>query len=212
LVGLLLVGVSGCGEEPPPPPPAPPPAPPPVTPPSEALVELEDDPFIQWPTERTAGTFEDMEQVVDFVQAFASGDRDRLMPLLGPTTRENFRQLYDPGEWGTAFENVEAVRVNVLSDLGGTFEVGIGLQEPDGAYLTGWMGGPGSGGWEWEAVPVRDIEAPRVAGLDLPGLPPPESLTPGLSLPDAPPTEETGDGSNQPATPSGTGPLRPGRG
>ncbi|MEM1424395.1 MAG: hypothetical protein AAGH64_10380, partial [Planctomycetota bacterium] len=104
-----------------------------------------------------------------------------------------------------AFEDIVAVRVCIVEDLGSSaVRVGLGIQEPDGAYLLGWEASRRGDTWEWEAVPVGDPRAPRVAMLDAPFLPEPEEdeVDAGVSAPEAPPEDEGDDQRND--TPSST--------
>lgn len=175
MTGLLAVGmfVAACGESAPPPSPPPPPPPPPPADPADALFDL--DPGVQFPQENLPGTLEAAEAIVAFANAFGAGERDAVLRMLTPASRADLQALIPPREWADQFEHVEAIRICIVEDLGSTVRVGIGVQEPDGAYLLGWRALRNGDEWSWQAVPVRDIEAPSVAMLDNDFLPAPRA-------------------------------------
>ena len=204
MAALLLVGmtVAGCGDPPPPPPPPPPPAPPAPPNPADALRDL--DPGVQFPEHRLPSSLEVADAIVDFANAFKGGDRDEVLSQLTPSTRNDLVAMLSQREWQSVIDTIEAVRVCIVEDLGSSeVRVGLGIQEPDGAYLLGWEATRRGDVWMWEAVAVGDPRAPRVSQLDAPALPSPRADQPdaGVSTTGGAPQDDDADGR---ANPSGT--------
>ncbi len=223
LLGLLMVGVAvsapACSEPPPPPPPPPPVAPPPPPDPSEALRRLDSN--VQFPEENLPSSLDVAEAIVAFANTFKGGDRDEVASVLSPASQDDMRTMITAREWAKIMERVEAVRVCVVEDFGSSeVRLGLGIQEPDGAYLLGWEGSKVGGAWQWEAVAVGDPRAARVAQLDANALPAPEATDDGagVSTPGAPADDsnDNNDGGNDNNNPSRSTPTtvptgRPGR-
>ncbi len=172
-IGILLSGLgtlSGCGkEEPAPPPPAP------------AVVRVDPmagislDPRVQWPDDREAWTPELAEAIADFANSIARGDLDTMQGVLGTQGRRVFAIAFGDSAKTNSQSGFEAIRVCVLHQLeDGPAELGLGVQDKTGAYLTGWVGREDpSGKWIFEPAPCASVTAERVSLLDSDRLPQP---------------------------------------
>lgn len=172
--GVLLIGVgvsSGCGKEEPPPAPPPPPAVVRVDP----MAGISLDPRVQWPDDREAWTPELAEAIADLANSIAKGDLDTMQAVLGPLGRRVFAITFGEDTQAISRDGLEAVRVCVLHELeDGQAELGLGVQDETGAYLTGWIGREdGAGRWVFEPAPCASVTAERVSLLDSDRLPEP---------------------------------------
>ncbi len=148
------------------------------------------DPRVQFPETREPSTRELAMAIADLASALISGDDAIMADLLDDKGKAVLRELKANGQWRAATSRLEAVRVCVLEENDDRCVLGLGLQDPDGAYILAWSGQKQGEGWTFSPLPVRDIEQPSVAMLD--GVP--------LDAPDLPqpvaarsPGADTGD-------------------
>jgi hypothetical protein len=168
LVGLTLVACGGEESEPERATAAPPPrraAPPP--PPPSPLVQVDLDVRVQWPEEREPSSVELAEAIATLANGLARGDGRAVRSVLGPDARAIMDRLEEAGAWERGAGSIELVRVCVLSEpADGECELGLGIQDGDGAYLLAWRGVAGGGGWRFEALPLVDVFAGNARQLD----------------------------------------------
>lgn len=160
--GAALVG--GCGKEEPPPPPPPPPAVVKVDP----MANVRLDSRVQWPDNKEAWSPELAEAIADLANGIVQGDVELIRGTLGSQGRRVLSIAMSDETGGFVGGEIEAVRINVLHRLeDGGAELGIGIQEPGGAYLTGWIGRQESGGqWVFDGAPCVAFPSERVSMLD----------------------------------------------
>lgn len=165
--GLVITGVaftSGCGKEEPPPPPPPPPAVVKVDP----MANVRLDARVQWPDDREAWSPELAEAIADLANGIVNGDVELMRSALGSQGRRVLSIAMSDDDGGFAGGKIEAVRICVLHRLeDGGAELGIGIQDEDGAYLTGWIGREDAGGqWVFDGAACKPFPSERVSMLD----------------------------------------------
>lgn len=165
--GVLISGValtSGCGKE----------EPPPAPPPPRAVVKVDPmanvrlDSRVQWPDAKEAWSPELAEAIADLANGIVKGDVELVRGALGNQGRRVLSIAMSDGDSGFMGGKIEAVRISVLHKLeDGAAELGIGIQDEDGAYLTGWIGREDSSGrWVFDGAPCMPFPSERVSMLD----------------------------------------------
>ncbi|MBL0921456.1 MAG: hypothetical protein IBJ10_04930 [Phycisphaerales bacterium] len=162
----LTAAVWGCGkkQEPPPPPPPPPPmarAPEPVR-----VAEIITDPRVQFP-QKFAPVNESLARaVVAFASDLAAGDVEGFQSVLDAPARSTLDLLVEGGEWTRATASIQAVRVVRLdaSDTGA--DLGLAIQDGNGAYLTGWRIVRSGEQWVFGAIATPAVSALTAEELD----------------------------------------------
>jgi hypothetical protein len=192
---LVLGGLGGCGKEeqqvqaPPPPPPP------------RQLGPLEDlgmDPRVQFPEAREPSTREIAEAIAEFASALVQGDDSTMSAMLDESGREVLSLLKSEDQWKDATSRIETVRVCTLTQSDDAFEVGLGVQDPDGAYLLAWKASRGSEGFTFAPMAVEYQRQESVAMLDNSSLAPPslpEPIVTGTTT--APAADEEGSSSDR---------------
>lgn len=163
---FLVVGVGGCEKKQ-----AQRPAPPVVAPPRPALAPLEDlemDPRVQFPQSREPSTRELAEGIAQLASSIVSGDEASLAEVLDENGNAVLNALVDSGMWSKESGRIEAVRVCVLSEEenGSACQLGLGVQDSDGAYLLAWSGQKSGETWVFAPAPIRYITGDQLAALD----------------------------------------------
>jgi len=171
--GLTGGAIPGCGESEPErnsaaqsptasrPAPAPAPTPEPVD-----VQRLIEHPAVQFPTSQ-APTDESLAQaVVDLATAIASGDTQAMRRLLEPSAQAVLDHLLETGQWQSATSGLETVRVSSLQVEGQSARVGLGIEDPEGAYLLAWEARSAGGGWTFTGLAVPNAAAATAAELD----------------------------------------------
>lgn len=171
LAGLLLLGaglstLAGCGKkaEPPPPPPPPPPvarAPEPVR-----VADLITDPRVQFPQKFVPSDESLARAIVTFASDLAAGDRDGFEAALDAPAKATLDLLIESGQWTGATASIQAVRVVRLDPSGSSADLGLAIQDAQGAYLTGWKGQRSGDQWVFGALPSPPLTALTAADLD----------------------------------------------
>ena len=166
LLSAALLAASGCGkkEEPPPPPPPPPPvarAPDPVR-----VDELITDPRVQFPQKFVPVDESLARAVVNFASDLAAGDREGFEAALDAPARSTLDLLVESGQWTGATASIQVVRVVRLDASGSTADVGLAIQDAQGAYLTGWRAQQSRDRWVFGAMPSPPRSALTAAELD----------------------------------------------
>ena len=81
--------------------------------------------------------------------------------------------MIQSGEWDRETASIQGVRIVALDDQGGgSIRVGIGVQGPDQAYLTGWQANGADDAWTFTGIDVGVVEAEQLPMLDGAGLQP----------------------------------------
>lgn len=153
VAGLLLVGVlgvTGCGGNPPPPAPvtqkpAPPPSPPPkptVTPINQLMAELGIDQRVQLSEADAPETDAKRRAVLEFFDSFARGDAQVLGSMLAEIDRMELDDLVASGVWETTTADISRIVVQTGEHAGescalAVFWVGAGFQPQLWVYTTG---------------------------------------------------------------------------
>lgn len=196
LAALLLTG-AGCSEKVEPK--AQRQAPPPPSAPAPVQVSLESIPMhekVQFPEERAPTSPEVAEAIAQFASAIASGADDRIQSMLAERDRMLLGSLVQSGEWRRQTESIEIVRVCALNELdSGRFQVGFGVQDSTGAFLSAWESNGAGDSWTFTgfAAPPRfssaasDLDGIALTEQVLPDAKPVESK---ISAPEPPPEEE----------------------
>lgn len=166
LLPAAVLAVSGCGkkEEAPPPPPPPPPvvrAPDPVR-----VDELITDPRVQFPQKFVPVDESLARAVVNFASDLAAGDREGFEAALDAPARSTLDLLVESGQWTGATASIQVVRVVRLDASGSTADVGLAIQDAQGAYLTGWRAQQSGDRWVFGAMPSPPRSALTAAELD----------------------------------------------
>lgn len=179
--------IAACGkDEPPPPPPkqsAPPPPPPRVSADSIKLA-----PKVQFPEERMPTSMEIAQAVAEFAGAIAKGDNEKLANMVGVRDRAILATMVKQGEWQRQTAATDVVRVCVINEVdGGKFQVGFGIQDKLGAFLSAWEAASSGGTWQFQGLAVVPKTAETAKELD--GM----ALT-LQALPEAKPTAPTSMG------------------
>ncbi len=161
---LALVG---CSDPPPPPPP-----PPPVVDrgPTWTLDDIEMDPRVQFPERYVPSDRSLAQAVADIASGLVSGDRGLVERHLAASERETLDELVSMGAWESATGQMQAVRIVLLSEFDGAYQLGIAYQAPPGARLLALEGEESGGGWEFSAMPVEPVTGSTLAELDDPML------------------------------------------
>lgn len=181
LAGVLMFGLAGCKEEPPPPPPATPPPPPaPVYPDpidvAGVLTVKKPDARLQFPQSVSVEDRSLVEAVVDFANAFTTGDDAAVSEFVDGGSKQALDQLIVTGGWYEATDTIEAVRIVSLSQSpsrnssanSGTLVFAV--QNESGAIVLGWDASKGpDGGWLFTGIPTSGTVRSRAAEWD--GLP-----------------------------------------
>lgn len=172
LGAVLLLG--GCKKPPPPPPPPPPRkvAPPPPEPIDVAsLVQsMNVDARVEFaeaaaPVDRGLA-----EAAIHLADAFARGDDGALRGMLDKGDQRILDRLLASEQWWEETEKLEAVRVTYVSASGvespEVSQVGIALQDPEGAYLLTWDARKVFDDWVFAAVGSGGEERHRASEWD----------------------------------------------
>lgn len=176
MTAVSVMGLASCKkEEPAPPPPPPPPprieAPTPLDAGSvlqsmgvDARVEFAEDAA---PVDRGLA-----EAAIRLADAIARGDDEALRGLLDKSDHGALDKLIGDGQWYEATGKIEAVRI-VSIDGGARLdraperaEVGLAVQDPDGAYIMLWAGRKVLDDWMFTARPATDQVRGRASAWD----------------------------------------------
>lgn len=181
LAALLLSGAAGCSDSTPQQKPQSQAAPPPVreVKPQVSLASLKLHAKVQFPDERTPTSQDIAQAIADFANAIASGADDRMQSMVGERDRLLLSTLIESGEWRRQTESIEVVRVCAINEVdGNTFQVGFGVQDSLGAFLSAWEAKGSGASWTFTGFAAAPRFASKASDLD--GI----SLTP-LALPEA---------------------------
>jgi len=124
------------------------------------------DQRVQFPEER-APTDEGLARsIVTLATAIAEGDSERLRGLLDEPAQAVLDSLVEHGEWEQATSGIEIVRVCALDASGQQAKIGLGIEDPQGAYLLSWQGSAARGGWRFSGLATPAQTAETASALD----------------------------------------------
>jgi len=178
-------------------------------PPASSLAGVKLHPKVQFPRERLPSTQEATDAVAAFASALAGGDHAAFGAMLAPLDRAVLNPLVASGEWRRLTDGIKVVRVCVISEpSAAAIQVGLGIEDADGAFLSAWEGTPGTGGYLFTAMAVEPKTASKASDLDgaalnireAPKVEPPKvsEITPPAPKPEDTPEEEEAPASSDP--------------
>lgn len=165
LAAAMLVVPGGCAEEEPPPPP-PDPTPPPEPEPEVDLSTIETHTKVQFPEKYKPDTQEMAESIAALANAFAMGDPQDLRDVIVSEDHIILEAIREQGLWEEQISGIQAVRVCNLRGGGDNVQVGLGIQDSEGAYLLGWSSVPDGDMYKFSSVDMQPVTAARVVALD----------------------------------------------
>ncbi len=198
---VAVLGLASCKKEEPAPPPPPPP-PPRIEQPKpldagSVLQSMDVDARVEF-AEDAAPVSRDLAQAaIKLADAIARGDDEALRTMLDRTDHGSLDRLIASGQWYDATGKLEAVRV-VSINTGARLdpapeaaEIGLAVQDQDGAYVMLWAGRKVFDDWVFTARPASDEVRARATAWD------------GMSVISAPPP------TSEPEAEAASGPLPP---
>lgn len=124
-------------------------------------------PKVQFPDERLPNSPEAAQAIADLASAIAGGSADGLGALVSPADRLVLEMLVSSGEWKRRSDAVKVVRVCVYQEpTTGTLQVGLGVENDEGAFLMGWGGTGSADKWTFANLPIEPRLASEAVGLD----------------------------------------------
>jgi|GEM_PF-4361825 len=144
-----------------------------------ALKGLDLDPKVSFPKINEPTSRDVAGAVAALAAAIAEGDSRALHPMLDEPNQAILDELVESGVWQSSTESITKVRVCTLEEDGETLNVGLGIEDEDGAYLLGWTGKHVGGGWLFsgialdtpaEAMTAVELDGGSLASRDLPEL------------------------------------------
>lgn len=178
--------------------------------PTVSIADLNLHPKVQFPEERLPASPEMARAIADLASAIASGSADRLQPLITPRDRVVLDMLVRSGEWKRRADSLKVVRVCVVNQpQEGWFQVGLGLEDSNGAFLMGWEATGNGEAWTASNMPIESRIASAASGLDgaelkLMGLPTGIIRASSPMLPIDSPKEEEEEKKDRPRKPRET--------
>lgn len=212
LAVLLLSGAVGCSKESPEQKPQRQAAPPPVreVKPQASVGSLKLHAKVQFPEERTPSAQEIADAIAAFANSIAAGDESRMQSMVGERDQLLLNTLIESGEWRRQTESIEVIRVCAINEVDSTtFQVGFGVQDPLGAFLSAWEAKGSGNSWTFTGFAASPRFASKASDLDgvsltaqaLPEAAKPKEST--ISAPEPPPQEETPQDGAAPPPPGG---------
>jgi hypothetical protein len=121
---------------------------------------------VQFP-EASAPTDESLARaVINFADALAKGDADKLRPMLDPVGKQVLDQLTASGDWDESTgKSIEAVRVSKLSGSDPA-SLRLAIQEPGSAYALAWSVRSNEGAFIFAGAPIPNVTFPRASDFD----------------------------------------------
>ncbi|HBS27994.1 MAG TPA: hypothetical protein DEB06_00755 [Phycisphaerales bacterium] len=182
------------------------PAPPPAPAASLAGVKLHSK--VQFPEERLPSSQEATNAIAAFASALAGGDHAGFGAMLGERDRAVLAALVSDGEWRRLTDAIRVVRVCVVAEpSAGMVQVGLGLEDEFGAFLSGWEGTGAGGQWSFSAMGIETVLGANAKALD--GSAMNARKPPEVVAPPPPPAPAAQPEPEEPAAPigGGDGPL-----
>lgn len=212
VAALLLSGAAGCSdrsasEK------APRQAPPPPVrdfKPQVSLASLQLHSKVQFPEERAPTSQEIAEAIGAFASAISSGSNEQMKSMLDARDRLLLDTLVESGEWRRQTESIEIVRVCTINEIdAGRFQVGFGVQDSIGAFLSAWEASGSGSVWTFTGFAASPRFASKASDLDgvvLTAQTLPDAVKPAestIAAPEPPPEEEPQSGASPPPPPPG---------
>lgn len=147
-------------------------APPPR--PRVSLESIKMDPKVQFPEERTPTNQEIAQAVAELASALASGNHERLTAMVSPRDQVVLEGLVGHGDWKKQTEAIQAVRVCVINENAGAVQVGLGVQDRLGAFVSAWEATGAAGSWKFSGLAIEPKFAATAKELDGVSLTPPK--------------------------------------
>lgn len=169
LIALLLLcaGLNACGEDKKKVAPAPAPAPSAPAKPAVTLNSVDLHPKVQFPEDRLPDTQEALDAIVELANAIASGDAAAMQQLLSPPDQAVLKSMVEQGLWQRQADSLKVVRVCVLKQEGqGPVQVGLGLEDAGGAFLSGWEAANADGVLSFSGMAIEPEFAMAAVDLD----------------------------------------------
>lgn len=171
VVGLLPLAIGACGEKKQAQAPAPvETAAAPIqereAPKRDPLDGLALDPKVVFPRTHSPSSRDIAEAVASLAGAIAEGDSRSLHPMLDKPNQVILDDLVQTGAWQQSTGSISQVRVCTLEENGQSILVGLGVEDPDGAYLLGWSGERLGGGWLFSGIAL-DTPASAMTAAEL---------------------------------------------
>ena len=212
LAALLLTGATGCSDSSSAPKPQTQAPPPPVreVKPQVSLDSLRLHKKVQFPEERTPSSQEIAEAIAEFASAIASGAEDRMQSMVSGRDQLLLSTLIESGEWRRQTESIELIRVCAINEVdSGRFQVGFGVQDSLGAFLSAWEATGSGNSWTFTGFAANPRFASKASDLDgvaLTAQALPEATKPPetpIAAPEQPQEEEAPQQSSSPPPPGG---------
>jgi hypothetical protein len=171
-----LAGVPGCEEKKAQPEVAPAPPPPPPKP-RASLDGVKLHPKVQFSEDALPSSQEAVNAIAALANALASGDAAAMAQVIDQRDQAVLKVLVETGEWQRQADALKVVRVVSLRDENDSgFQVGLGLEDEGGAFLTGWQASGSAdvftfGGMAIEprfAMAARELDGAELTLLELP--------------------------------------------
>lgn len=145
---------------------------------------------LEFPEERLPSSQEMVDPIVKLASAIAAGDSQGLSQLLGPTDNAVLKSLVESGQWKAQSDAIEAVRVCVVNESASGLQIGLGVRDKMGSFLTAWEGQGSGESWTFRGIAIEPRTAADLRELDgvelrLLGAPAPKPVASGLK-----PTEQ----------------------
>lgn len=121
---------------------------------------------VQFPIERIPANESAARAVASLANAIAQGDSEALRSMLDRADVGVLEFLVSTGAWAESTDAATVVRVCALEATDNTMRVGLGIEDPSGAYLLGWRGEESRGAWRFAAIPVASPPAAQASDLD----------------------------------------------
>ncbi|MDX2114782.1 MAG: hypothetical protein SFZ24_04065 [Planctomycetota bacterium] len=134
--------------------------------PAPSLAQLKLHEKVQFPEERFPQSDEAKLAVAAFANSLAAGDMAGLTKRLSARDQAVLQTLVDSGQWEHHLETLKVVRVCVLSESGGAFQLGLGVEDDKGAYLTAWEATGSGDEWTFSSLSIDPRLGIVAADLD----------------------------------------------
>lgn len=176
MTAVSVLGLASCKKEEPAPPPPPPP-PPKVEAPKpldagSVLQSMNVDARVEFAEDAAPVDRGLAEAAIRLADAIAQGDDEALRGMLDRSDHVALDKLIGDGQWYEATGKIEAVRI-VSIDGGARLdraperaEVGLAVQDPDGAYIMLWAGRKVLDDWMFTARPATGQVRGRASAWD----------------------------------------------
>lgn len=141
--------------------------PPPPPPPRATLDGVKLPAKVRFPEERLPSRQETVDAVVELATAIAGGRSEALAALLGESDKKVLETLVASGAWKDQAQSIKLVRVCVINETSDTgFQVGLGIEDASGAYLSAWESSGAGESLRFAALPITLELADKAEAFD----------------------------------------------